>query len=309
MDLRVFTEPQQGTTFAQLLRFAELSEHLGFSGFFRSDHFLFIGDTPPRPSVSDAWVTLGALAVKTSKIRLGTLMTSATFRLPGPLAVAVGQVDVMSGGRVELGIGAGWYEREHRAYAIPFPPVQERFDRLEEQLEIIDGLWSTPEGETFDYTGKHYRLEQCPMVFRPLQEPHPPIIIGGHGPRRTPALAARFASEFNMSGGNTEDVVQQFARVDEACRQIGRDPASLTKSVWMTTCIGRDEATFERRAAFIGRDRDELREHAVAGLPEQAAAALDRCRKAGAARVYLQFVDLEDVAHLELAAEVLGSAS
>jgi F420-dependent oxidoreductase-like protein len=259
--------------------------------------------------VSDAWVTLGAIAVKTSKIRLGTLMTSATFRLPGPLAVSVAQVDVMSGGRVELGIGAGWYEREHRAFAIPFPSVQERFDRLEEQLEIIRGLWATAEGETFDYEGRHYRLEQCPMVFRPLQEPHPPVIIGGNGPRRTPALAARFASEFNISGDDMNGVVAQFARVDAACREIGRDPSSLTRSVWMTACIGRDEAEFLKRAAFIGREPNELRKHGIAGLPSQAAAALERCRDAGASRVYLQFLDLDDVAHLELAAEVLGRAS
>ncbi|MGA3214819.1 MAG: LLM class F420-dependent oxidoreductase [Acidimicrobiales bacterium] len=308
MDLRVFTEPQQGTTFSALATFAERSEQLGFDGFFRSDHYHLIGDAAPKPSVSDAWVTLGALATKTSTIRLGTLMTSATFRLPGPLAVTVSQVDQMSAGRVELGIGAGWFEREHRAFAIPFPRVKERFDRLEEQLEIIEGLWATGEGEFFDYAGRYYRLEHCPMVFRPVQEPHPPVIIGGHGPRRTPALAARFASEFNMSGGNFKDVVEQFARVVAACRDIGRDPASLTRSLWMTTCIGRDEAEFARRAAVIGREPDELKQHGIAGLPAQALAALNECRQAGASRVYLQFLDLEDLAHLELAAEVLGSA-
>jgi F420-dependent oxidoreductase-like protein len=307
MDLRVFTEPQQGASFSQLLAFARRAEKLGFGGFFRSDHYLFIGDAAPRPSVTDAWVTLGALAVETSTIRLGTLMSSATFRLPGPLAVSIAQVDEMSGGRLEIGLGAGWYEREHRAFAIPFPGVRERFDRLEEQLEILQGLWGTPAGERFDFAGRHYRLEQCPVVFRPLQRPHPPVIIGGHGQRRTPSLAARFASEFNMSGARPQDVAEQFARVDAACREIGREPATLARSVWLTVCIARDRAELERRAAVIGRDPDELIEHGMAGLPAQALASLDRYREIGAGRVYLQFLDLDDLEHLELAAEVLGA--
>ena len=153
MDLRIFTEPQQGATYDQLLRMAQATEELGFSAFFRSDHYLSMGgDGLPGPT--DAWVTLAGLARETSRIRLGTLMTSATFRLPGPLAIQVAQVDQMSGGRVELGLGAGWFEREHAAYAIPFPDTGERFDRLEEQLAVITGLWETPEGETFSYDGR-----------------------------------------------------------------------------------------------------------------------------------------------------------
>jgi len=239
MDLRVFTEPQQGATYAQLSAVAKHAERLGFSGFFRSDHYLYIGDGDPRPNVTDAWVTLGGIALETSTLRLGTLMSSATFRFPGPLAVSVAQVDEMSGGRVELGLGAGWYEKEHRAFAIPFPNVTERFDRFEEQLEILDGLWATPAGQSFDYEGRYYLVEKCPMVFQPLQRPHPPLIIGGHGKRRTPQLAARFASEFNMAGPRLQEVIEQFARVNEACRAIGREPGSLTKSVWLTVCIGR----------------------------------------------------------------------
>ncbi len=226
--------------------------------------------------MTDAWVTLGGIALETSTLRLGTLMSSATFRLPGPLAVSVAQVDDMSGGRVELGLGAGWYEKEHRAFAIPFPGVGERFDRLEEQLEILEGLWATPAGGSFDYEGKYYDIEGCPSVFLPVQRPHPPVIIGGHGRRRTPELAARFAAEFNMAGPSLQEVVEQFARVDDACRAIGREPGSLTRSVWLTVCVGRDQAEFERRAAAIGREPGELRKSGIAGLPGEARAALDR---------------------------------
>jgi F420-dependent oxidoreductase-like protein len=307
MDLRVFTEPQQGATFSQLLAAARRAEQLGYSGFFRSDHYRFIGAGDPRPDVTDAWVTLGALAVQTTAIRLGTLMSSATFRLPGPLAVSAAQVDTMSGGRLEIGIGSGWYELEHRALGIPFPGVAERFDRFEEQLEILHGLWTTPEGSLFDYQGRYYQLEKCPVVFRPVQQPHPPILIGGYGARRTPALAARFASEFNMPGATVQQAVEQFARVDEACRTAGREPGSLTRSVWLTVCIGRDEAEFTRRAASIGRDPGELKEHGIAGLPAEARAALGRYEQAGVSRVYLQFLDLNDLDHLDLAAEVLGT--
>ena len=309
MDLRVFTEPQQGATFAQLSAVAKRAEHLGFSGFFRSDHYLYIGEGDPRSSVTDAWVTLGGIALETSTLRLGTLMSSATFRFPGPLAVSVAQVDEMSGGRVELGLGAGWYEKEHRAFAIPFPGVAERFDRFEEQLEILHGLWATPAGQSFDYAGTYYQLEKCPVVFRPVQQPHPPLIIGGHGKRRTPQLAARFASEFNMAGPRLQEVAEQFARVDEACQAIGREPDSLMRSVWLTVCIGRDQAEVERRAAAIGREPGDLKERGIAGMPGEARAALDRFASAGVERVYLQFLDLDDLEHLDLVSEVLTSES
>jgi F420-dependent oxidoreductase-like protein len=307
MDLRAFTEPQQGATFAQLLAVAQRAEQLGYSGFFRSDHYVSIGGEP-RPDVTDAWVTLGALAGQTSSIRLGTLMSSATFRLPGPLAVAAAQVDVMSGGRLEIGLGSGWYEREHRALGIPFPEVKERFDRFAEQLEILHGLWTTPEGSSFDYDGRYYKLEQCPVMFRPVQRPHPPILIGGYGARRTPALAARFAAEFNVPAATLGPTAEQYARVDAACEEIGRDPGSLTRSVWVTVCIGRDEAEFTRRAAAIGRDPGELREHSMAGVPAEARATLGRFKEIGVSRVYLQFLDVDDLDHLDLAIEVLGDA-
>ncbi len=199
MQLRIFTEPQQGASYDDLLAVAQAAERLGFDGFFRSDHYLVMGGGDGLPGPTDAWVTLAGLARDTTRLRLGTLVTSATFRLPGPLAVSVAEVDHMSGGRVELGLGAGWYEAEHRAYAIPFPPLGERFERLEEQLAIITGLWGTPAGERFSYTGRHYEVTDSPALPKPRQQPRPPVIVGGHGPSRTPRLAATYADEFNLA--------------------------------------------------------------------------------------------------------------
>jgi F420-dependent oxidoreductase-like protein len=305
MDLRVFTEPQQGATFPELVAVAQRAEQLGFSGFFRSDHYRYIGDGSPRDGVTDAWVTLAGLALQTTTIRLGTLMSSATFRLPGPLAVAAAQVDAMSGGRLEIGIGSGWYEAEHQALGIPFPSVHERFDRLTEQLEILQGLWSTPEGEAFTFHGRYYALTDCPVTFRPVQQPHPPVLIGGYGRTRTPTLAARFAAEFNVPGPTATQAAEQFKRANKACEEFGRDPESLVKSVWVTTCIGQDEDEYARRATAIGYAPASLRERGIAGVPSEAKESLHRFESAGASRVYLQFLTLNDLEHLDLIAEVL----
>ena len=283
---------------------ARRTEETGFDAFFRSDHYLTMGgDGLPGPT--DAWVTLAGLARETSRIRLGTLMTAGTFRLPGPLAISVAQVDQMSGGRVELGIGSGWFEAEHTAYGIPFPPLGERFDRYEEQLAVISGLWSTPVGETFDFAGRHYRLSGSPALPKPVQEGGVPILVGGAGKKRTPRLAARYASEFNVPFMSPEENARLFAGVREACAEAGRDPGSLTYSSALVLCVGRDEAEIARRAEAIGRDVDELREHGVAGTPAEAVDVLGRYAEAGAQRVYLQVLDLADLDHLDLvAAEV-----
>ena len=199
-QLRIFTEPQQGATYDDLLAVARRAETLGFDAFFRSDHYMAMGgaDAPAGlPGSSDAWITLAGLARDTSSIRLGTLVTPATFRHPGVLAISVANVDQMSGGRVELGLGAGWYREEHEAYGLPFPDVAERFDRLAEQLEVVTGLWQTRPGERFDFAGKYVVLHDSPALPKPVQQPVP-IIVGGAGRRRTPELAARFATEFNM---------------------------------------------------------------------------------------------------------------
>jgi F420-dependent oxidoreductase-like protein len=305
MKLRIFTEPQQGADYATLRRVALATEELGFDAFFRSDHYLKMGSVSGLPGPTDAWTTLAGLAVETSRIRLGTLVTAATFRLPGPLAIAVAQVDEMSGGRVDLGIGTGWFEAEHSAYGIPFPPLGERFDRLEEQLEIITGLWGTPEGSTFSFAGKHYQLTDSPALPKPAQRPRPPVVIGGHGPSRTPRLAARFADEFNVGFSSREDSAAMFTRVREACEEAGRYPSSMTYSVAQVVCCGKDDAEFRRRAAAIGRDPDELRSAGLAGSPGEVAAKIAEFGEIGAERVYLQVLDLSDLEHLELiAAEV-----
>jgi F420-dependent oxidoreductase-like protein len=306
MRLRIFTEPQQGASYATLRRVAKATEDLGFDAFFRSDHYLRMGSVSGEPGPSDAWTTLAGLAVETSRIRLGTLVTSATFRYPGPLAIAVAGIDEMSGGRVELGIGAGWYEGEHSAYGIPFPPLRERFDRLEEQLEIITGLWGTPAGEKFSYQGTYYQVADSPALPKPVQSPRPPVIIGGHGPRRTPMLGARYADEFNIAFSDVDDVAAQFGRVRSACGEIGRDPGSLVYSAAQVVCCGKDEATVSRRAAAIGRDPADLRASGLAGSPAEIVDKLGTFADAGAQTLYLQVLDLEDLDHLsDIAAEVL----
>src|SRR4051794_8230529 len=244
-----------GATYDDLLAVARRTEETGFHAFFRSDHYLTMGgDGVPGPT--DAWVTLAGLARETSRIRLGTLMTAATFRLPGPLAISVAQVDQMSGGRVELGIGAGWFEQEHDAYGIPFPSLGERFDRYEEQLAVVSGLWNTPPGEAFDFDGKHYRLSKSPALPKPVQDGGIPIIVGGAGKKRTPRLAARYAGEFNVPFASADDNARLFGGVRAACEEAGRDPGSMIYSSALVLCVGKDEGEIGRRAAAIGRDVD-----------------------------------------------------
>ena len=302
MDLRIFTEPQQGATYDDLLAVALEAERLGFDAFFRSDHYLHMGGEP-GPGPTDAWITLAGLARDTSTIRLGTLVTSATFRLPGPLAVSVATVDAMSGGRVELGLGAGWYEGEHTAFAIPFPGIGERFDRLEEQLEIITGLWATEEVGTFRHDGVHYQVTNGTGLPKPAQSPHPPIVIGGHGPKRTPALAARFADEFNVAFSDTEVTGTQFDRVRAAVAAAGRDAGSMTYSAAQVVCVGADEVEVARRARAIGHEPADLRENGAAGTPAEVIDRLGRYAELGATRVYLQVLDLADLDHLRLIAD------
>jgi F420-dependent oxidoreductase-like protein len=307
MQLRIFTEPQQGASYDDLLAVARATEELGFDGYFRSDHFLSMGGVSGLPGPTESWVTLAGLARETSRIRLGTLLTSATFRSPGPLAVTVAEVDAMSGGRVELGLGAGWYEDEHRAYGIPFPSVGERFERLEEQLAIITGLWNTPVGERFNYAGRHYTIIDSPALPKPLQRPVP-IIVGGSGRARTPRYTAMYAAEFNSPFAPIGFFVEQADRVREACRAIGRDPATVVFSVAQVLCCGRDEAELKRRAGAIGREPDELRRNGVAGTVDEVIDKLKRFADAGAQRVYLQVLDLHDLEHLQLVADTVAPA-
>lgn len=304
MDVRIFTEPQEGATYDDLLAVARAAEELGFSGFFRSDHYLHMsGDGGPGPT--DAWTTLAGLARDTSTIRLGTLVTSATFRLPGPLSVQVAGVDQMSGGRVELGLGAGWFESEHTAYGIPFPEVGERFDRLEEQLAVITGLWGVAPGETFSHQGPHYPIVDSPGRTKPVQEGGVPIIIGGGGRVRTPALAAQYAAEFNSAFRPAPMVGEAFERVRAACAARGRDADELTYSVAQVVCLGKDDATLRRRAAAIGQEVDELRTDGLAGSPEEIVDKIGTFAALGADRLYLQVLDLTDLDHLADLADAL----
>jgi F420-dependent oxidoreductase-like protein len=306
MRLRIFTEPQQGASYATLRRVATATEDLGFDAFFRSDHYLKMGDVSGEPGPTDSWATLAALAVETKRIKLGTLVTAATFRLPGPLAITVAQVDEMSGGRVEFGLGAGWFDAEHAAYGIPFPALRERFDRFEEQLAIITGLWSTPAGQTFSYDGTYYQLTDSPALPKPVQRTKVPVIIGGGGPRRTPALAANYADEFNAAFRSPADAEAAFGRVRDACSEAGRDPASIAFSAAQLVCCGSDEAELARRAASIGRELPELRENGLTGSPSEVVDKIGAFAQAGATTVYLQILDLADLDHLELlASEVL----
>ena len=305
MELRIFTEPQEGADYATLLSVAQATERLGFDAFFRSDHYLTMSGSG-LPGPTDAWITLAGLARETSRIRLGTLVTPVTFRRPGPLAITVAQVDQMSGGRAELGLGTGWFDAEHTAYGIPFPPVGERFARLEEQLEIIIGLWETPAGVTFSFDGTYYTLSGSPALPKPAQRPRPPVLVGGDGPTRTPRLAARFADEYNVPFATLEATVAAFGRVREACRAAGRDPGSLRYSAAQTVCCGRDEAEVARRAQAIGEPVDDLRHGGLAGSPAEIVDKLGRFAEAGATRAYLQVLDLHDLDHLELiAADVM----
>jgi F420-dependent oxidoreductase-like protein len=302
MHLRIFTEPQQGADYGRLLAVARATEELGFDAFFRSDHYLTMGEGTGLPGPTDSWVTMAGLARETARIRLGTLMSAATFRYPGPLAIAVAQVDEMSAGRVELGLGTGWFGAEHAAYGIPFPGLAERFGRLEEQLEIITGLWETPEGETFSFDGSYYTLTGSPALPKPVQRPRPPILVGGHGPRRTPRLAARFADEFNVAFVSLEETGAAFGRVRDACAAVGRDPASLVYSAAQVVCCGRTGAELARRAAAIGREVAELEAGGLAGSPAQIVGKLRDFARTGASRMYLQVLDLHDLDHLELIA-------
>ena len=303
MDFRIFVEPQNGGSYADQLAVARTAENAGYTAFFRSDHYLAMsGDGLPGPT--DSWVTLAGLARETSSIRLGTMVTSATFRYPGPLAISVAQVDEMSGGRVEFGFGAGWFEAEHRANAIPFAPLGERFDRLTEQLEIITGLWTTPSGQTFDYSGTHYTVADSPALPKPVQSPHPPIIIGGGGAKRTPALAAKFAAEFNIPFVPLDTLTTQYARVAAAVEKVGRAKDSLTYSAAFVVCAGRDEAEITRRAAAIGREVDDLRTNSPAvGTPAEIVDKLGAFIEAGVQRIYLQLLDMSDLEHVDFFAD------
>lgn len=301
MRFVILVEPQLGSTYADQLRMARHAEDLGFEAFFRSDHLLTMGADEgihiPRsglPGPTESWLTLAALAVQTSRIRLGTLLTAATFRLPGPLAVAVAQVDQMSSGRVELGLGAGWFEAEHQAYGVPFPPIGERFDRLEEQLAIITGLWTTAVGDRFNFLGKHYSIAGSPALPKPSQNPHPPVIVGGFGKRRTPQLAARYADEFNVPFGSLAATRAAYRRVQDACNAVER--REIVLSAAQIIACGYTQVEARARIDSIGEVP------LLHGTPNQVVDQIGTFAEIGTSRLFLEVLDLGDLDHLDVIA-------
>ncbi|SFS79153.1 LLM class F420-dependent oxidoreductase [Saccharopolyspora flava] len=300
--MRVLMEPRHGARYADVLALAQATERAGFEAFFRSDHLLGVDPDDPAYRPTDCWTTLAGLARDTRRVRLGSLVTAATFREPGLLAAIVASADDMSGGRVELGIGTGWYAREHEAFGIDFPGTGTRFDRLEEVLAIVTGLWTAEPGTGFSFDGKHFRVSDNRTPPRPVQRPGPPIIIGGAGPKRTPALAARYAAEFNGALGG--DLRERYAIFDRACEAIGRDPATARHSAVLPVACGTSRAETERRAGVIGSEF--IREHAAIGSPSHLADRIGELARIGADTVYLHVYDIHDLDQIALiGAEVL----
>jgi F420-dependent oxidoreductase-like protein len=313
MRMRVLLEPRYGATYQQILAMAQAAQEAGFDGFFRGDHYLGIDSTDTSYAPTDSWTTLAGLAVQTERIRLGTLVTASTFRQPGMLAVIVATVHAMSGGRAELGIGAAWYEREHQSFGIPFPPIKERFDRLEEQLSIVTGLWDTPPGESFSFHGNHYQLEDCVNfpVLAPAPEPgargRPRLILGVTGPRRGPTLAARFADEFNC--GLAEGMAERVANFRRICAETGRDPATVRVSTALPVSCGATAGQAQRRADALGEAGARLLRLGVIGTPGEVASRIEDLAAGGADTLYFHVYDT-DPDHLRLlGSEVLPKVS
>ena len=308
MRLRIFTEPQQGASYDQLLTVARTAEVCGFEAFFRSDHYLKMGSASGLPAYTDAWTTLAGLARDTRSIRLGTLVSPVTFRSVGTFPAVVTEVDHMSAGRVEVGLGAGWYEAEHLAYGLAFPSLGTRYDLLEDQLAILHGVWSTEAGGVFERDGLTVRVRIEADPFRPVQRPHPPIVMGGRGGPRNSRLAATYADEFNISFVTPEVMRAAHDSVRRACEHQGRDPKSVVFSAGLVTCCGTTEAELSRRAAAIGREVADLRENGLAGTPAEIVEKISVYAEAGAGRIYLQILDLSDLDHLRLLAEEVQSS-
>jgi F420-dependent oxidoreductase-like protein len=311
MRLAWMIEPQQGLTYEEQAAIAQRVEAAGFEALFRSDHYQsFPG--PAGLRTTDAWTVLAGLARETSRIHLGALVSPVTFRLPGHIAKVAMTVDEMSGGRVELGLGTGWNEDEHRQYGFPFPPIEDRADMLEEQLEIVAGLFHGPDGWSF--RGRHYTVDGALFREKPAAG-HPRILVGGRGTPRSTRIAARFADEFNITSTDPEKIREVYGWLDGACRDQGRDPGSVTRSAMVGVLVGGDEAEVERRVGDllrqIGRsdgDRswfEGRRPHWVAGTASEARAALGRLEAVGVERVMLQSLIPRDLDMIDRAAEIL----
>lgn len=300
-------EGQEGVTWDDWVALARATEQHGLEGLFRSDHYTSIFAAEHGADAHDAWATIAALAALTERIRLGTLVSPATFRHPSVVARMVATADHVSGGRVELGLGAGWYEREHAENGFPFGTTGERFARFAEHVELVVRHWTE---ERFDHEGRHYRLAGARSLPRPLQRPHPPLILGGSARPRSAALAARFAQEYNTVYAPLEECRARREALSRACADAGRDPATLAFSLMTACAVGRDRAEAGERAARLLAltGRPEPSPGWILGTVEEAAAQLARLRGAGVERVFCQHLDHRDLDHVAVLGELAGRA-
>jgi F420-dependent oxidoreductase-like protein len=304
-------EGQEGITWEQWQALSAACDRLGYDGIFTSDHYFSVMGGAGRGS-ADAWTILSAIGARTERVRLGTLVSPVTFRHPTVLAKVATTVDHVSRGRVEIGMGAGWWREEHRTHGFPFPPADERMQILEEQLEIVHGLLSE---DVFSFHGGHYTLEECEFGPKGLQQPHLPIIVGGQGGPRMAALVARWGDEFNTHGGTPQAVRERFERVREAVDRADRDQATVTTSLMTWVYVGTDEGSFrdrverarriDPRAGSLDQFLAEIQEDCIVGTPDRAAERLSEYAAAGVQRVFLNHSLFDDVETVELlAAEV-----
>jgi len=315
MRISLMIEPQQGLSYQEQLQIARVAERVGYEALFRSDHYTSFPGGGGRPT-TDAWTVLAGLARETATIRLGTLVSPVTFRHPGSFVKVVTTADEMSGGRIEVGVGAGWNEKEHRELGLAFAPINDRADLMEDELAILHGLWEGVDGWRFD--GHQVRVDGGAFRPRPVQKPHPPIIVGGTGSPRSIRLAVRYADEYNMSSSDADQCAEAFGRMDEECRRVGRDPSTLRRSAMVGLLMGADTAELERRAAsqleMIGEAGanprqwlDARRHRWITGTPDEARAMVRRFAEAGVERIMLQDMLPRDLGMIELAAaELIG---
>ncbi len=317
MRFALMIEPQQGLSYDEQLAVARRAEAAGFETLFRSDHYESFPGGAGRPT-TDAWAVLAGLARDTSSIGLGSLVSPVTYRTPGNLAKVAATVDEMSGGRVEIGVGAGWHAAEHRRHGFPFPEIGERAEMLEETLEILHGLWDEPDGWSF--IGRHFAIEDSLFQPKPSALParnggRPPILVGGEGSPRSFRIAARYADEFNLSSASPAVATQKFAALDETVKAAGRDPSSIVHSAMVGVLVGRDQDEIKAREAALlaefGETQDgeawfaTRRARWIHGTPDQARTSLAAFEAAGVERIMLQDFLPRDLEMIDLAAESL----